>query len=504
MTKHWQRLFACVLTAAALATANFGFAGDDGSQFGTLGPKGKPTVNSRSIVRQDTPSTQQQANQPGPTRQQVEEQRQQAEQFTFLQEASFKVLLSAFDAKTLKPVTAVYDGQNVAFEILSEEDGYFYLFNQNTEGQITVLYPEDSSEDNSIKAKTARRLPASTSYSFKVEKPFGYENNFVIVTKERVDLDKGLATTNDGVVESLGLLNFEKTIVREDKNKYGAGIAQLVSFETQEQSVAYTTNFPRTFYIGIGIDVYKNANPLPTCVNDVKDFAQLLLNRKVVHDDECVYILTNEQATKEKIYRTLSEVANNLRPGDRVVIFWSGHGATASKKAGKVALSKNDSVLSQDDLEAVFVLSDSELNQMDTFFDPEKLNVFSNVQNVQVLFVFDTCFSGAALDPSYKWDNVFKSEVSAKSIGGVNLGILASSAKDQPSLVATSIGKNSLMTHYMIDYLRKNQNASAKDLAKEIAPQVQKYAKERFSTNQSVWYVDSYGKDKDGFNFQAL
>jgi hypothetical protein len=85
----------------------------------------------------------------------------------------------------------------------------------------------------------------------------------------------------------------------------------------------------------IGIDRYKNkienqSIDLAGCEADVKDWSDFLRNILGVSSDQIV-TLCNEDATRAKIITGLQHLTGDekIEPGDPILIFFAGHGATA-------------------------------------------------------------------------------------------------------------------------------------------------------------------------------
>lgn len=76
----------------------------------------------------------------------------------------------------------------------------------------------------------------------------------------------------------------------------------------------------------IGIDKYKYHPELTTCVKDVTDFRNVLLEKYDFVESE-MYELFNDKATNKNIQDALSGYCKTLSIDDNLVIFFSGHGS---------------------------------------------------------------------------------------------------------------------------------------------------------------------------------
>lgn len=90
-----------------------------------------------------------------------------------------------------------------------------------------------------------------------------------------------------------------------------------------------TTRFDKGRALIIGVADYQKFGSLPEAVaHDASDFAALLCDSNYCgYPSDQVEVLLNEQATKKEIVDRLHVLAEQARPTDTVVIFFSGHGA---------------------------------------------------------------------------------------------------------------------------------------------------------------------------------
>lgn len=82
----------------------------------------------------------------------------------------------------------------------------------------------------------------------------------------------------------------------------------------------------------VGINAYAES-PLRGCVNDVLDMATLL-TQKLAFAREEITLLLDGRATKEAILLQLRELVRSLRPGDRALFHFAGHGLQLKSMAG--------------------------------------------------------------------------------------------------------------------------------------------------------------------------
>ena len=100
----------------------------------------------------------------------------------------------------------------------------------------------------------------------------------------------------------------------KNKDKRSAGFS---SEEEASQPVG------QSWFFGIGINDYKYFPPLNNAVRDVEAILQLLREQ---YDIDEAKILTDGQATRRSILRKLEELSRKVKPDDKLLIYFSGHG----------------------------------------------------------------------------------------------------------------------------------------------------------------------------------
>ncbi|MGK7919243.1 MAG: caspase family protein [Trichodesmium sp.] len=105
------------------------------------------------------------------------------------------------------------------------------------------------------------------------------------------------------------------------------GISQL-KFQSQVENYGkvLAQSTPRKLALLVGINKYKKA-PLRGCVHDTEMQRHLLIHRFGFNPKD-IYILTDEQATRQGILEAFEEhLIKQAKPGDVVVFHYSGHGS---------------------------------------------------------------------------------------------------------------------------------------------------------------------------------
>ena len=100
-------------------------------------------------------------------------------------------------------------------------------------------------------------------------------------------------------------------------------------------ALALTTEdiYDNSYALIIGIDKYQNVQPLNYAVKDAESIQDILVNTFDFPEDN-VTLLKNEEATKQNILKSFSEITKKAEDSDRVLIFFAGHGETMDLPEG--------------------------------------------------------------------------------------------------------------------------------------------------------------------------
>ena len=137
----------------------------------------------------------------------------------------------------------------------------------------------------------------------------------------------------------------------------------------------------------IGISQYKTVSSLQYADQDALSFYDYLLNQLGVPKDN-IFLLTNQQATLVNVRRTLgTELKRKASPRDTVLIYFAGHGAPETDATSP----------DNDGLEKYLIVYDADPDDLYTTGLPmrEVEVIFERLAAERVVFIADTCFSGA-------------------------------------------------------------------------------------------------------------
>ncbi len=173
------------------------------------------------------------------------------------------------------------------------------------------------------------------------------------------------------------------------------GLLTVLSFAAPFFGLAQTPSSPTgspgegtTYGLVIGVANYTNHPKLGYADKDALEFYLYLLN--ATHSDEKkVTLFLNNGATREKIAEKFTRIVDNAQPGDRVFIYFSGHGDTEQSPS-----SDNFFLLLTQSPEKNYLTRPNE--QLDKDFFDHYIQRLINKQ-VRIVFICDACHAGSLI-----------------------------------------------------------------------------------------------------------
>ncbi|MBI5209546.1 MAG: caspase family protein [Elusimicrobia bacterium] len=205
---------------------------------------------------------------------------------------------------------------------------------------------------------------------------------------------------------------------------------------------------PNDYAVVIGIERYRNVPRSQFSLDDAKLFKAYL--KALGIPERNIELLTDDGATFSVMNRTFDRwLANRVKPGGRVVVYYSGHGAPDPATG-----------------EAYLVPFDGEPDYLqDTAYAVDKLKErLSRLPAAEVLVVLDSCFSGAGGRSVLA--KGARPLVMARPGAGVpaNMAVLAAARASQISTSSPEKG-HGILTYYLLKAIK----AGRKDLAGAFA-----------------------------------
>jgi hypothetical protein len=218
----------------------------------------------------------------------------------------------------------------------------------------------------------------------------------------------------------------------------------------------------------VGINAYPG-NELSGCVNDVTDMAHFLV-RKCDFRERDIRLLTDRRATRDGIWQRLGWLLNGVRPGDRLLFHYSGHGAQMPTR---------DPMGEVDGLDEVICPVDFDWSEAHVIRDKDFNRLFSQVPaGVEFVWVSDSCHSGdltrgfpapraaggrhktllPPADIDWRLQTALSDGTRARgmvnSARGLNVSLVAGCRSDETSSDAVFNGRpNGALTYYLLKEL---------------------------------------------------
>jgi hypothetical protein len=373
----------------------------------------------------------------------------------------------------------------VTVTVRSRESGYLYLVYVQANGETVLLFPNKHHEDNQIPALQDIVVPADGSgFQLRVGEPTGKELLKAIVTTRPLTG----AVFQDARTKSFTPVdtNTERELlIGGTANLTGAWAEHHVEITTRsENAPAAAPRAKRRVALCVGVSEYNDnrIRDLTLCDGDATAFAEMLRSQCGFDD---VQMLTNEKATRKAIETAVrTTLAEQTRPHDDVVIYWSGHGSRIADDDGDESDSRDE----------VLIPHDAEIGSTDkirqtTISDDVFGRWIQELDGRRVVMILDTCHAGGGGRtgqkkgaPTQKDDTVFLDHQLAgvKELGQHGTALLASSLARQVSYKRKQ-GDLSVMTHFIVDYVRKSPDpVTLSNLHVHLAKHVPPYVESRF------------------------
>jgi hypothetical protein len=390
-------------------------------------------------------------------------------------------------------------GDTLTATVRSEKAGYLYLLNIGADGAITCLFPNRFQPDNRIAARKPVRVPADDTFKIRIHAPYGREVVKAIVTLEPLTAVKVADLVRAAVtpVSDTGAKNMRVELGKRSERPFGGWAEHSVETLTLDPTRTPPDRPAKRRRVGlfVGISVYHSAHVRRACAfeQDARQMAALMKARGGL--DEAL-VLVNARATRAAVEKAIRhDLAARTRPGDCVVLYWSGHGGRCAVPGG----SGWNEALAPYDVD----LTDTASARRTMILDDVFLRWLQDLDGRQIVLVLDACRAGGMLKlsaardlPAAESEQPFFARVAAgirelKALGQTDLGLLASCRASEASYLRKD-GKHSVMTWYLLDALRAGDTAL--DLGAvhaRLQPRVRAYVRAEHGAVQTPVLVDT-------------
>jgi hypothetical protein len=431
-------------------------------------------------------------------------------------------------------------GDAILISVRSERAGYLYLFYCDASQQVTCLFPNEVQDENCVPANETIVIPDQRArFKLRVGPPFGNEVLKAVVTTEPLEsLDPN--TLVKGGFTPLKPQKLKAVFVEVDGGDNNQPVPQQTRLWS-EHHVQVTTlggtgevpsqpnlgsiprlenlvapmgqpstgpphgqpnlpidGRPKRVGVFIGVSNYQDPEirPLKTADRDAQALAAVMKEKGQL--DETA-VLVNEKATLANIQAVLHHgLPAATRPGDLVIIYWSGHGGRTSNLDGT----------EPDGYDEYLVPHDGRLEPADAIrrtmlLDKTFGRWVQSLDGRKLIVIIDACHSGGQTQGAIKAltggspDAPFRKFFFAttlqrtKDIGQRETAVLASSRASQVSFERR--GRDlSVMTHFLIEKLGGSADpVTLQQAADYLVEQVPAFVEQHYAgTTQTPVFVN--------------
>jgi hypothetical protein len=392
-------------------------------------------------------------------------------------------------------------GEDVNIQAISEQPGYLYLFNIDAASENTLLFPNRFRPDNRIPARSVIRVPGPAGFRIRVgPRGLGTETLLAVVTKRPLEEMRPEDFSREGPTplrgDQLERLLAEATLGRRDvagglrearsdlRRRDPQGYARR-SREWAEHSIQIRTapsrgsGQPQRVGLIVGISRYPSLPEKEQLRFAHRDAQRVAEAARRVGRFARGNLLIDAGATLQKIRAAFQELVASTRPGDTVLIFWSGHG-------GRV---KTDNPARP----FIYYLLPYDSDPQTFFHEDELGRWVQALDGRKVMVVIDACFSGGHIegaktgtresiievdprtqgpDPGHFLDTIL---IRSRSIGQHDAAVLTACRLDQTSLESPSL-RSGVLTYFFVDVLRATPGPlTLEDVYRRLDPGVSQH-----------------------------
>ncbi|PHR95734.1 MAG: hypothetical protein COA78_29640 [Blastopirellula sp.] len=365
-------------------------------------------------------------------------------------------------------------------DVVSEKDGYLYLFYVQADEKILCVFPNKIQKNNAIQAHCKTTVPAETAdFNLRVGAPFGEERLVAIVSLAPLSPKdfgvKSLTNLHATPIQKIDLFKAIDVELKEKPNEWAEHHVSITTHARPQQPIQQQHRLG----LFVGIDRYADpgVTELSACEQDAKQLAKFMLKKGNL---DAAIVLTNEDATLSKIRSAFSQLVANSKPQDEVFIYWSGHGS-------QIADDNGDERDGEDELLIPYDFDGSSLSSIKNsiLIDDTFGRWIQELDKRKVVVIIDACHAGGqATGKSVEqnknnFDFYLSENCRTKDIGQRDAALLLSSQASETSKVHRN-GKISVMTHFLLEKLESDQGVTLETAFEYLKPRVIKYVEENY------------------------
>jgi hypothetical protein len=393
----------------------------------------------------------------------------------------------------------VYELDEIAtITVKTEVNGFLYVIYVHTDGEPTLLFPNQHELANAVTKGGSYQIPAdNASFQLRVTAPTGQgfvkafvldqpstalQMNPVDAANLLLDLDLqrlnalqselskgvGVRPGNNAAADNPGkpqvLADHLVRLTTVSAGRFGKG---------EDRSVRGKQRFVVAFGVGVQ-EAGSGFRSITACTNDAREFVQLMKRQYGAE----VTLLLDQEVTAESVQKTLSDVAHKTQPKDEVIVFWSGHGDQVVDVSGDEADGLDELLVpwngNKSDVATTMILDDMLGRWIQEF------------SGCEVLVILDACHSGghARNEKGISWEGDFNRFT--KDITEDQAAVICSSSRSELSFPRKEMDL-SVMTHFLIEILaaQDQRTVTVPDIMRYLGEKVPEYMKKRIGLEQT-------------------
>jgi hypothetical protein len=320
-----------------------------------------------------------------------------------------------------------------------------FIVNRSSNAQdiviAEVVWKNPKQNDRTVGVKEFT-LEACLNSKFQIEaiKVYKNDNFYASVSDQEISFRSGAACDK---------FLSQKVMLDEGINTLKVEVVTTDGVHTDECTVNYQIGHAKNYALVIAINKYPNSSNFNDLTKPVKDAKSLItvLTKYYTYEEEDILFL--QDATRNEIYKALSDLRKKIKPEDNFMIFYAGHGY----------FDKEISV-------GYWLPSDANDEDYTWFSTTELIDKIRGIKAKHTLIIADACFSGGIF--------------ATRSINLNDAPLDVRTFYEKPSSQAITSGNlevvpdESVFMKYFLKYLEENEEKylSIEDLYRQIKKSV--------------------------------
>lgn len=250
------------------------------------------------------------------------------------------------------------EGEGLKVSVICEVDAFVYVVYKQADGKLFQIFPNSDQPDNRVKARQTVQIPANDDlFRWRIEAPFGKELVKVIASTEPINplTEPGLQKAFFNPLSDDKLKGVEFALGDRDPSGWAEDQIEIV---TQPRRPSPAPEGPKRWGVFFGVANYefnsvveqisdgKRHLSLKACDHDAQQMAEVF---RTVGGLSEARTFIDASATRHNLEDAVTRWLPSVsRPGDTVVIYFSGHGGQVPDDNGDEADRQDEFLLPYD------------------------------------------------------------------------------------------------------------------------------------------------------------